>query len=163
MEICTACSLCYTGQTGGHIRCTEMFQEATVTFLGPGTKTTSVSQLEGKQERPQNLANQLETFQELTKSTTTQSYTRPAIHPQQIAQGPGTGQTSHTHRSYWSGLWSLRWTARCGSTPPNNLPDLLIRFTDSHKTFHNYDLVHQNLLNQEESNDFHQEHNFPET
>jgi hypothetical protein len=69
VEICIACSLCCTGQTGGHIRCTEMFQEAQWLFLGPGTKTTSESQLEGKQQPPQNLANELETFQELTKST----------------------------------------------------------------------------------------------
>jgi hypothetical protein len=86
------------GQAGGYSRCTETFQEAVVTPLGLETQITSKPQTEGKETPSQNLANQLETYQELTKSATTQNYTRPVIHPRQIPQGPGTSQTGHLHR-----------------------------------------------------------------
>jgi hypothetical protein len=46
------------------------------------------------------------------------------------------------------------------------LHELALDFGDCRSTswtFHSHDLVHQNLLNQEESKDFHQEHHFPET
>jgi hypothetical protein len=52
-----------------------------MTPLGPATKTTSKPKTEGKEEPSQNLAKHLETCQELTKSTTTQSHTHSAIHP----------------------------------------------------------------------------------
>jgi hypothetical protein len=81
------------GQAGGNSNCTETFQEALVTPLGTGTKTTSQTQTEGKQEPPQNLGNQLETCQELIRSTTEQSCTCLAVHPRQIPERPCTSQT----------------------------------------------------------------------
>jgi hypothetical protein len=68
-----------------------MFHEALVTPLGSGTKNTSKHETERKEKPSQNLANHIETCQELTKSTTAQSYTCPAIHPRKIPQGPSTG------------------------------------------------------------------------
>jgi hypothetical protein len=96
-EICTTCCcatpvrpMALTGQTNGTIsvitsgqasgnnKCAGTFQEASLTLLGPVTKTTSKTQTEGNEKPLQNLANQLENCQELTRSNTAQSYTCPA-------------------------------------------------------------------------------------
>jgi hypothetical protein len=56
-----------------------MFQEATVTSLGPGTKTTSKAQPARKKNPSQSLAKQLETSQELTSRTTGQNHTNTIV------------------------------------------------------------------------------------
>jgi hypothetical protein len=70
-----------------------------MTPLGPRTKTTSKTQTEWKEKPSQNLAKHLETDQELTKSTTTQSDTHPAVHSNQNPTKGSTGQTGGRH---WS-------------------------------------------------------------
>jgi hypothetical protein len=64
-----------------------------MTPLGPRTKTTSESRTKGKQEAPQTLAKQLETWQELTQNNSRQSSTHPNIFPN---QNPIEGRTSQT-------------------------------------------------------------------
>jgi hypothetical protein len=49
----------------------QVFQKASVTFLGRGTKTLPKTQPAQKENPTQNLAKQLQTDQELTSSTTT--------------------------------------------------------------------------------------------
>jgi hypothetical protein len=80
-------------QAGGYSSCTKTFQEALVTPLGPGTKTTSKTQTEGEEKPSQNLAKHLETYHELTINTTSQNHTDQVVHPRQIPQGPCTSQT----------------------------------------------------------------------
>jgi hypothetical protein len=70
-----------------------------MTPLGPGTKTTTKTQTEGKEKPLQNLAKHLETCQELTRSTTAPSHTNPTVHPSQLQTKGHTGQTSGMHRS----------------------------------------------------------------
>jgi hypothetical protein len=122
------------GQADGYIRCTETFQEASVTHLSPRTKPTSKLQPEGKERPSQSLAKHLETYQELTKSSTTQSYTCIVVHLSQNPTQGGTGRSGGEHRSDRSKPGHSRWTASRGSTPSNNLPDLSIHSTDLHKT-----------------------------
>jgi hypothetical protein len=45
-----------TGPDGGYSSCTKTFQEASMTTLGPGTKTTSKTQTKGKEKPQQSLA-----------------------------------------------------------------------------------------------------------
>jgi hypothetical protein len=72
------------GQTGGYSSCTETFQEASVTPLGPGAKTTSKPQTDGKEIPSQNLAKLLKTYQEQTSNTSAQRHTNQVVHPRQI-------------------------------------------------------------------------------
>jgi hypothetical protein len=76
------------GQASSDSKCAGTFQEASVTPVAPGTKTTS--QIRGKKPS-QNPAKHLETCQELTKSTTTQSHMYPTIHPSQNPTKDSTG------------------------------------------------------------------------
>jgi hypothetical protein len=71
-------------QAGGNNNCAEMFQEASMTPLGPGTKTTSKTQTEGEEKPSQNLAQLLETYQELTSNTSPQRHTNQTVHTRQI-------------------------------------------------------------------------------
>jgi hypothetical protein len=64
----------------------QVFQKASVTFLGPGTKNTPKTQPAQKENPTQNLTNQLQTNQELTCNTKTQKQTSQAVHPRQIPQ-----------------------------------------------------------------------------
>jgi hypothetical protein len=112
------------GQTGAHSGCTRMFQEASITPLSPGTKTTLKTQTLGKLEASQNLSTQHQTCQELIKSTIEQSCTRLAIHPRQNPQGTCTGQTSQA----WAALDEQR------ATGPNNIPYVQIRSMNLHET-----------------------------
>jgi hypothetical protein len=121
---CIACCLCYTGQTGGQRRSGRWQQEALVTPLGTGTKTTSQTQTERKQEPPQNLANQLETCQELIRSTTEQSCTCLAVHPRQIPERLFTSQTGQA--------WAAR-DEQWATGQPFQTTFPISRF-DSHKT-----------------------------
>jgi hypothetical protein len=94
-------------------------------FSRSWNKTTSKPQTEGKEKPSQSLAKHLETCQELTKSTTAQRHTYPTIHPSQNLTKGSTGQTGGRHRSDRS---------RPRHSGSHNLPDLLIRSTNSHKT-----------------------------
>jgi hypothetical protein len=53
-------------------RYTTKFQEASVTSIGPGTKTTSKTQIAEEENPTQNLAKFLETCQELTTNNSAQ-------------------------------------------------------------------------------------------
>jgi hypothetical protein len=77
----------------------QMFQKASVTSLGPGTKTPPKTQPARKENPTQNLTNQLQTDQELTSRTKTQRHTSQAVHPRQIPQVARTGQIGQEHRS----------------------------------------------------------------
>jgi hypothetical protein len=111
----------------------QMFQRASVTYLGPGTKTPK-TQPARKKNPTQSLARQHLTGQELTSNSTTQRHMDQATHPRKILQ-------RGLHQSDWSrapvrpvtpgqlGMNSIR-----GSTPPNPTPDLPIHSTYSHKT-----------------------------
>jgi hypothetical protein len=130
VESCTACCLCYTGKIDGlhwsdrwtgAVRSVatavaqQTFQEATVTSLGLGTKTTSKTQPARKENPSQSLAKQLQTSQELTSSSMGQNHTNEEV--PQVKSHKGL-QTNNARRS----------------TPPNPTLDLLIHSTDSHKT-----------------------------
>jgi hypothetical protein len=151
-------------------RCTIKFQEALVTPLGPGTKTTTKTQLARKKNPTQSLGKQLKTSQELTSWTTRQNHTNTIVPRDKTHQGltpvrpvKSTYQTSHA------------WAARDEQHPQVNSPksnsrspDLLHEFPqdfgDSRNTswaLHSQVMVHQNSLNQEELKDFCQEHHKP--
>jgi hypothetical protein len=85
-------------QVGGYSSRTKVFQRASVTSLGPGTKTLQKHNLHSRKNL-QILVKQLQTNQEQTSSTTTQKHTSPAVHPRQIPQVVCTGQTGQEHRS----------------------------------------------------------------
>jgi hypothetical protein len=57
----------------------QTFQEASVTPLGPGTKTTPKTQPARKKKTSQSLAKQLQTSQELTSRTTGQNHTNTVV------------------------------------------------------------------------------------
>ena len=151
-------------------RCIAKFQEASVTPLGPGTKTTTKEQPAKKESPSQSLAKQLQTGQELNSRTTGQNHTNTAVSRDKTHQRlapvrpvKSTGQAGHT------------WAARDAQRPPVNSPKSNSRSLDSLHGFaqdfgdnrntswalHSQDLVHQNSLNQEESKDFRQEHHEP--
>jgi hypothetical protein len=145
-------------------RCIVKFQKASVTPLGPGTKTTT------KTSPSQNLATQLQISQELASRTTGQNLTSTAVPQDKTHQGlapvrpvESTGQTGHA----WVAQDEQR--PRVNSLKSNSRsPDSLHRFAqdfgDSRNTswaLHNQVMVHQNSLNQEESKDFRKEHHEP--
>jgi hypothetical protein len=72
----------------------------------PWNKNTPKTQLAQKENHTQSLAKQLQTDQELTRSTTTQRHMSQATHPWQIPQVAYTGKTGHTHQSDRSSLGS---------------------------------------------------------
>jgi hypothetical protein len=142
-----ACCMCYTGQTDGlhrsdrwhqSDRCAvpvrvvataaaqQTFQEASVTPLGPGTKTTPKTQPARKKNPSQSLAKQLQTSQELTNRTTGQNHTNIAVprgktHQRLAPVRPvkSTVQTSHA------------WAARDEQRPRVNSPIFNSRSPDS--------------------------------
>jgi hypothetical protein len=142
----------------------KTFLEASVTSLGPGTKTNSKTQT-AQEEKP--FTKPRQTTQNLTK--TDQQQLSPETHK------PGSSleanPTKALHRSDRSRApvrlitpGQLRMNCNRGSTPSKPTHDSLHRFAqdfgDSRNTswaLHIQDLVHQNLLNQEESKKSHQE------
>jgi hypothetical protein len=129
-----------------------------VTPLGPGTKTTTKEQPAKKENPSQNLVRQLQTTQELESRKTGQHHMSTAV------------PRDKSHK----GLAPVR-PVTPGQLEMNNtrgqLPQIQLRsleslhgfvqdFGDSRNTswvLHSQDLVHQNLLNQEESRKSHQE------
>jgi hypothetical protein len=91
----------------------QVFQKASVDFLGPETKTQPAQ----KENPTQSLAKQHQKDQELTKSTTTQKQTCHAIHPRQIPQMVHTGQTGQEHQSDRCNLGSSGRTTPAGQHP----------------------------------------------
>jgi hypothetical protein len=75
----------------------QVFQRASVTFLGTGTKTPPKHNLQRREKPTQSLAKQLQKEQEVTSCTTTQRHTSQVVHPRQIPQVAYTGQTGHAH------------------------------------------------------------------
>jgi hypothetical protein len=80
----------------------QTFQEASVTPLGPGTKTTPKTQPARKKNTSQSLVKQLQTSQELTSRTTGQNHTNTVVpqgktHQRLAPVRPvkSTGQTGH--------------------------------------------------------------------
>jgi hypothetical protein len=78
------------GQAGGCSSRTSV-PENLSDFSRPWNKTTPKTQPALKENSTQSLAKQLQTEQELTNSTTTQSNTSQAIQPRQIPQVAYTG------------------------------------------------------------------------
>jgi hypothetical protein len=146
-------------------RCTTKFREASVTPLGPRTKTTTKGQPAKKENLSHNLARQLQTSQELDSRKTGQHHTSTTVPREKSHKGlapvrpvKSTGQT---------GAWAARDeqrprvnSSKSNSRSPESLHGFVQDFGDSWNTswaLHIQDLVHQNLLNQEESRKSHQE------
>jgi hypothetical protein len=87
------------GQAGGYSSRTTNVPESLSDFSRPWNKNIPKTQPAQKENRTQNLTNQLQTNQELTSSTKTQRHTSQAVHPRQIPQVIRTGQTGQEHRS----------------------------------------------------------------
>jgi hypothetical protein len=94
------------GQAGGNISRTTNVPESLSDFSRPSNKNTPKTQPARKEIPTQSLAKQLQTDQELTRSTTTQRHTSQAVHPRKIQQVAYTGHTGHIHRSDRSSLGS---------------------------------------------------------
>jgi hypothetical protein len=75
-------------------------------FCRPWNKNTLKTQPATKENPTQNLTKQLQTDQELTRSTKTQRHTIQAVHPRQIPQVTRTGQTGQEHQLDWCSLGS---------------------------------------------------------
>jgi hypothetical protein len=110
------------GQVGGCNNRTTNVPESLIDSSRPWNKNTPKTQPARKENPTQSLAKQLQTYQELTSSTTTQRHMSQAVHPRQIPQVAYTGQTGHTHRSDRSSLGSSGWTAPAGQLPQIQLP-----------------------------------------
>jgi hypothetical protein len=187
VETCTACCLCYTGQTDGLCRsdqwhrsdrwtkpvrpvataaAQQMFQRASVTSLGPGTKTPSKHNLPGR--RTPHKANQ-------NTSKTAKNWPAPTqpkdTRIQQLTQGRSHKELTPVWPVKSTGQTGLTWAARDEQNPRVNssksnsrYPDLLHRseqdFGDSRNTswvLQSQVMVHQNSLNLEESKKSRQE------
>jgi hypothetical protein len=137
-----------------------------VTYLGPGTKTTTKGQPTKKENPSQNLARQLQTSQEPNNRKMGQHHmstvvSRDKSHKELAPVRPfkSTCQTDHA--------WAARDeqhprvnSPKSNSRSPESLHGFVQDFGDSRNTsweLHSQDLVHQNLLNQEESIKSHQE------
>jgi hypothetical protein len=83
------------GQVLGCSSRTTSVPESLSDFSRPWTKNTPKTQPARKKNPTQNLANQLQTNQELTSNSTTQRHTKQATPPRQIPQKAHTGQTGH--------------------------------------------------------------------
>jgi hypothetical protein len=94
------------GQDGGYNSRTTSVPESLSDFSRLWNKNTPKTQPAWKENPTQSLANQLQTDQELTRSTTNQKHMSQEVHPRQIPQVAYTGQTGHTHRSDQSSLGS---------------------------------------------------------
>jgi hypothetical protein len=92
------------GQDGGYSSRTTSVPESLSDFSRPWNKTTLKTQPARRENPTQDLTKHLQTDQELTSSTKTQSHTSPAAHPRQIPQKTCTGQTGQEH---WSDRCSL--------------------------------------------------------
>jgi hypothetical protein len=134
-----------------------------MTSLGPGTKTPPKHNQQGRRTIHKTKQNTSKTRQELTSTKTTQRHTSPANHLRQIPQRAHTGQTG--------GAWVARDeqnpqvnSSKSNSRSPNSLHGFEQDFGGSRNTswaLHSQVMVYQNLLNQEESEDFRQEHHKP--
>jgi hypothetical protein len=112
----------------------KMFQRASVTSLGPGTKTPPKHNLQGrrtlhkpKQNNSKTAKNRATTTR--PKDTRVKQFTRGKSHKQ------GTHRLDRSVapvRPVTPGQLGMNNT--CGSTPPNPTPDLPIRSTVSNKT-----------------------------
>jgi hypothetical protein len=129
-----------TGQAGGYNSNTTSVPENLSDFFRPWSKNTPKTQPTRKENSTQSLAKQLQTDQELTRSTTNQKHTSQAIHPKQIPQVAYIGQTGHTHRSDWSS-WAARdeqhpWvnSPKSNSQSPESLHGFAQYFGDSRNT-----------------------------
>jgi hypothetical protein len=137
-----------------------------VTPLGPGTKTTTKEQPAKKKKPSQNLARQLQTSQEPDNRKIRQHHTSTTVPRYKTHQGlalvrpvKSTVQIGHT--------WAARYEQRprvnspkSNSRSPESLHGFVQDFRDSRNTswaLHSQYLVHQNLLNREESKKSHQE------
>jgi hypothetical protein len=87
------------GQAGGYNSRTTSVPESLSDFSRPWNKTTPKTQPALKENPTLYLTKQLQTDQELTRSTKTQRHTSPAAHPRQLPQETCTGQTGQEHRS----------------------------------------------------------------
>jgi hypothetical protein len=148
----------------------QTFQEASVTPLGPGTKTTPKTQPAMKRNPSQSLAKQLQTRQELTSRTTGQNHTNIAVprgKPHQrlapVRPVKSTVQTSHA----WAARDEQRLrvnSPKLNPRSPDSLHGFAQDFGNSRSTswaLHSQVMVHQNSLNQEGSKDFRQDHHKP--
>jgi hypothetical protein len=148
----------------------QMFQRASVTFLGPGTK---YPQKHSRHERrTQHKANQ---------NTSKTAKNRPApTQPkdtliQQLTRGKSHKGLTPVRLVKSTGRTGVTWAARDEQNPqvnssktnsrsPDSLHESEQDFGDSRNTswaLHTQVMVHQNSLNQEESKYFHQEHTKP--
>jgi hypothetical protein len=147
-------------QAGGYSSRTTSVKESLSDLSRPWNKNTPKTQPAQKENPTQSLAKQLQTDQELTRSTTTQGHTSQVVHPRQIPQVAYTGQIDHAHLSDRSSLGSSGWTAPAGQLPQIQTlisriaPQTCARLWDTRNTswgVHSKVFVHQNLPNQEES------------
>jgi hypothetical protein len=95
-----------SSQAGGYSSHTTSVPKSLSDFSRSWNKKHSQNTTFTEGKPTQSLAKQLQTDQELTSSTTTQSHTSQAVHPRQIPQVSYTGQTGHAHRSDRSSLGS---------------------------------------------------------
>jgi hypothetical protein len=141
-------------------RCTTKFQEALVTPLVPGTKTTTKEQPAKKESPLQNVARQLQTSQELDNMKTEQHHMsttvpRDKTHQELVPIRPvkSTDQTGHA----WVAQDEQRPqvnSPKTNSRSPESLDEFVQDFRDSRNTswaLQRQDLVHQILLNREKS------------
>jgi hypothetical protein len=125
-------------QTGGKQQMHNEVQEALVTPLGPGTKTTTKEQPAKKENPSQNLARQLQMSRELDSRKTRQHHKSTIVPRDKSHRGlalvrpvtPGQLGMNNTH----------------GSTPPNPTPDLPNRSMDLCKTLGIVGTPHENSI-----------------
>jgi hypothetical protein len=155
-----------TGQAGGNQQMHNEVPGSLSDSSRPWKKTTTKEQPAKKENPSQNLARQLQTSQELDSRETGQHHTSTTVtrcksHKRLalVRLVKSTSQTGHA--------WAARDEQHLRINSPKSISrssELLHRFAqdigDSRNTswaLHSQDLVHQNLLNQEESRKSHQE------
>jgi hypothetical protein len=128
------------GQASGYNNRTRSVPESLSDFSRPWNKNTPKTQAAQKENSTQSLRKQLQTDQELTRSTMTQKHSSQAVHPRQIPQVAYTGQTGHGHRSDRSSLGSSDEqhprvnSPKSNSRSPESLHGFAQDFGDSRNT-----------------------------
>jgi hypothetical protein len=121
-------------QAGGYSSRTTSVPESLSDFSRPSNKNTPKTQPARKDNPTQSVAKQLQTDQELTRSTTIQRPTSQAAHPRQSPQEAYTGQTGHTHTGQTGQAWVTWDEQHLRVNSPKSNFDLPNRSTDLCKT-----------------------------
>jgi hypothetical protein len=142
----------------------QMFQRASVTSLGPGTRTpqnTTCTEEKPYTKPSKTTPNRPRTNQQHHDPKTHESNNSPEENPTKKRHTPVRSVTS-------TGQTGQAWAARNEQNPRVNSSKTNSRFQtdfgDIRNTswaLHSQVMDHQNSLNQDESKDFHQEHHKP--